>query len=196
MAKNWREVIDAVLYGLMYTDEITAETVEWNADRAVRYIYFDLGPEVYYRAIHDGLESGEAFNRRWVPQFTQEQVAAFLRAMAARLDEMRPWPEPACRRLDDDMWSEFGHAVPIALLDDSIAGVMGTLQQAFGRTGDGSKNEVLMLRLQTGEAVALLGSHVSDDPVTLLTDAGGDPEEVIKHFVTATGFPAEKVTRL
>jgi hypothetical protein len=196
MTKDWRQIIDAVLYGLMYTDEITADTVEWNADRAVRHIYFELGPEVYYRAIHEALASGEQLNRRWVTQSTQEQVVAFLRAMAARIGEMRPWPEPVCRRLDESMWSEFGHAVPIAVLDDSAVGVMETLQRTFDRAGDGSNNEVLMLRLRTGETVALLGSYDTDDPVTLLTDAGGDTAEVIEHFVTATGFPAERVTRL
>jgi hypothetical protein len=53
-----------------------------------------------------------------------------------------------------------------------------------------------MLKLATGETVALMGSHGPQEKVTLLTDAGDNPAEVVEHFIEATGFPPDKVTRI
>jgi hypothetical protein len=53
-----------------------------------------------------------------------------------------------------------------------------------------------MLKLDTGETVGLLGSPGPKEKVTLLTSAGVDPATVIEHFVTATGFPPDRITRI
>jgi hypothetical protein len=51
---------------------------------------------------------------------------------------------------------------------------------------------VMMLRLATGETVALLGRYARGEKVTLLAE-DADPAETIEHFIDATGFPANKV---
>lgn len=195
MAFEWRVPINEILFGLTFTQEITDDTVRWNADSAVRYSTLDLGPQVYYEAIRQALASGETLDSvGQLQQFTEQQIADFLRAMATRLDELRPWPEPQVRQLDATTWAAFGHAVPIAQLQASILDVTDMLQKGFRPTADASGVEVLMLRLNTGEDIALLSSHRRGEKVTVLTDAVGDPAEVIQHFCAATGFPAEKVT--
>jgi hypothetical protein len=57
-AIDWRVPINEILFGLNFTEEITDKTVRWNADRTVNYPLFDLGPEVYYRAIAPVARSG------------------------------------------------------------------------------------------------------------------------------------------
>jgi hypothetical protein len=195
MTFEWRVPIDQMLFGLTYAEDITDETVEWNAESAIHFTTLDLGPEVYYRAIDQALASGEDLDGlRQLPQFGQEQVAGFLRAVATRLDELRPWPVPKVRPLDATTWASFGGAVPIARLDASIVGLTDVLQKGFRPVGDSpSGPNVLMLKLQTGETIALLGSYGRGEKVTLLADAESDPTAVIEHFTESTGFPADKV---
>jgi hypothetical protein len=53
-----------------------------------------------------------------------------------------------------------------------------------------------MLKLGSGETIALLGAPGPKERVTMLTDADDDPAAVIEHFTAATGFPPENVIRI
>ncbi|CAN5640635.1 hypothetical protein BH09ACT7_BH09ACT7_25230 [soil metagenome] len=197
MTSDWQGPINQLLYGLTFTREITDEVVAGFADAAVNYTGLGLGPEVYYRAIQEALASGtDPVGANQLPQLEHAEVIGYLRALAARLEELRPWPEPNFRRLDVSNWSAFERAVPIARLDASMLVVRNTLKTSFDPIGNSQPGSyVLMLRLRTGETVALRGTYDRGDKVTLLADATGDPAEVIEHFVSATGFPEEKVIR-
>jgi hypothetical protein len=196
MKQDWRGPINEILYGLIFTREITDEIVNGCADAAVQYTVLGLGPEAYYQAIGEALASGEELDSlHQLPQFDHAQVVGFLGAVAKRLDELRPWPEPKYRRLDPTSWATFRDAVPIARLDASILRVRNIVRGVFEPAGDAHPGQyVLMLRLATGETVALLGSYARGEKISLLTDATGDPAEVIEHFTAATGFPADKIT--
>jgi hypothetical protein len=198
VTQNWRGPINGLLYGIIFAPEITDEVVAGCADAAVNYTVLGDGPEVYYQAIHEALASGERLDGLGqLPQFDQEQIAGFLRAVAARLDVLRPWPEPKFRRLDAAAWATFTNAVPVARIDASILGVRKIVRGVFEPAGDSSPGRyVLMMKLATGETVALLGSAGPKEKVTLLTDTADNPAEVIEHFTAATGFPADKITRI
>jgi hypothetical protein len=198
VTQNWRGPINALLYGLIFAPEITDDVVGGCAEAAVNYTVLGDGPEVYYEAIQKALTSGEPLdNLGQLPQFDEAQVAGFLRAVATELDALRPWPEPKFRRLSAATWATFANAVPIARLNASIRQVTDVLQKGFRPASDAEPGtQVLMLKLTTGETVALLGSYGRDDDVTLLTDAVHDPAEVIEHFTAATGFPAAEITRV
>ena len=198
MTQHWRDAINEILFGLTYTEEITDEIVRWNADSAVHYTTLTFGPGAYYKAIAEALASGEPLDGLGqLPQFDEAQIAGFLRALADRLDALRPWPEPQFRQLEVDTWTAHRHAVPIARLNASVREVTDVLQKGFRPADDGEPGmQVLMLKLATGEILALLGSYGGGDDVTLSTDAEGDPAAVIEHFTAATGFPPDKVTRI
>jgi hypothetical protein len=198
VTQDWRGPINGLLYGLIFAPEITDELVAGCADAAVNYTVLGDGPEVYYEAIHEALASGERLDGLGqLPQFDQAQVADFLRAVATQLDALRPWPEPEFRRLDPATWATFANAVPIARLDDSMLGLRNIVRGVFEPAGDSQPGRyVLMLKLATGETVALLGSPGPKEKVTLLTDAADNPADVIEHFTAATGFPSDKVTRI
>jgi hypothetical protein len=198
MTQDWRGPINGLLYGLIFAPEITDQTVTDCADAALNYTVLGSGPEVYYKAIQTALTSGERLDGLGqLPQFDQAQIAGFLRALADRLDALRPWPEPKFLRLQASAWATFANAVPIARLDTSILGVRKIVRGVFEPAGDDQPGRyVLMLKLATGETVALLGSHAAGEKVTLLADAADDPSAVIEHFTAATGFPRDKVVRI
>ncbi|HKH51607.1 MAG TPA: hypothetical protein VKA77_07390 [Mycobacterium sp.] len=196
MTQDWRGPVNALLYGIIFAPEITDEVVAACAEAAVNYTVLGDGPEVYYEAIQKALTSGERLdNLGQLPQFDQAQIAGYLRAVATQLDALRPWPEPKFRRLSAATWTTFANAVPIARLDASILRVRSIVRGVFEPAGDAQPGRyVLMLKLATGETVALLGSHGPQEKVTLFTDAADNPAEVIEHFRTATGFPPDKIT--
>jgi hypothetical protein len=198
MTQDWRGPINGLLYGLIFAPEITDELVAGCADAAVSYTVLGDGPEVYYEAIRAALTSGERLdNVGQLPQFDQAQIASFLRAVANRLDALRPWPEPEFIRLKASTWATFTNAVPIAELEASILRIRKLVRGVFEPAGNAQPGRyVLMLKLATGEIVALLGSNGPKEKVTLLTDAGMDPTEVMKHFTAATGFPADEMTSI
>lgn len=195
---NWRDAVNEILFGLTYTEAITDEIVQWNADSAVHFTTLTRGPDTYYQAITEALASGEPLDGLGqLRQFDHAQISSFLRALADRLDALRPWPEPQFRQLDADTWRAFRHAVPIARLHASIRQVTDVLQKGFRPAGDADPGmQVLMLKLATGEIVALLGSYGRDADVTLLTDAPEETAAAIDHFIAATGFPRDKVSRI
>jgi hypothetical protein len=198
MTQDWRGPINGLLYGLIFAPEITDELVAGCADAAVSYTVLGDGPEVYYEAIRAALTSGERLdNVGQLPQFDQAQIASFLRAVANRLDALRPWPEPKFIRLKASTWATFTNAVPIAELEASILRIRKLVRGVFEPAGNAQPGRyVLMLKLATGEIVALLGSNGPKEKVTLLTDAGMDPTEVMRHFTAATGFPADEMTSI
>jgi hypothetical protein len=194
--QDWRGPINQLLYGLIYTEHITEDTVRWNADDAVHYQTLGLGPAAYYDAIAKALDSGEELDGlQQLPQFGQTQVAEFLRAVAHRLDSLRPWPEPKIIQITDPAaWTEFGRAVPIAQLNSSILEVSNILRKGFTPVTDTQpRQHVLILRLASGETVALRGTYGPADALTLLTDTPEDPAQVIEHFIVATGLPAHTI---
>jgi hypothetical protein len=195
MTSDWRAPVNQLLYSLTYSENIDASTVDFNAESAVRFTTLTLGPEVYYWAINQALSSGEPLDViPLLPQFDQREIADFLRAVAGRLDQMRPWPEPDVRPLDTAAWAEFADAVKVAELDASLVEVTDALQHGFVPVpGAEPGAQVMILRLRSGETVVLLGAYGVDKKVSLLVEPSAVHTDVIAHFIALTGFPAEKV---
>lgn len=199
MTPDWRGPVTQLLYSLSFSNDIDDEIINFNGDSAVQYSTLELGPEVYHHAIESALASGEPLDdMALLPQFQQVQIAAFLRGVSARLDELRPWQYPEFRRVDvDDVDAHFEHAVKIARLDASLVEVTDLLQKGFRPFGASRPGmQVLTLSLRTGETVTLSGSYGLDERVFLSTDGSNDPAETMAHFISATGFPSDKVARL
>jgi hypothetical protein len=202
MNAEWRGPINQLLYSLIFTREITDKVVTDCADAAVNYTWLGLGPEVYYWAINEALASGDdPIGRNQLPQFDRAEIERFLRALSARLDELRPWQVPKFFTLNDlSPWSGIPHEMPIAELDVSLFELSNLLRDSFDRAGDSMPGQyVLALRLRTGETVALLGSHATDvkeEKVLMFTDSVADPDLVIEHFTDLTEFPVDKVRRI
>ena len=195
MPSDWRTPVNQLLYSLTYSKSIDDDTVNFNAESAVQFTTLTLGPGVYYSAINQALSSDEPLDViPLLPQFDQPQIADFLRAVAGQLDRMRPWPEPAVRPLDTTAWAGLADAIKVAELDASLVEVTDALQQGFAPVaGAGSRDQVMILRLRSGETVALSGAYGVGNKVSLLVEPSAIHTDVIAHFIALTGFPAEKV---
>lgn len=127
-------------------------------------------------------------------RYTEPELMEFLGRVARALDSRRPWPPPRFAKLDVAEWPSFGSATPIARIDRPAHQLTGALGYSLDRVG---QLPVLILRLRTGEVVALLGSV---DPratsFALLQRDPGDPSEIIAHFRTLTGFHPTDITTL
>jgi hypothetical protein len=74
MKQDWRGPINEILYGLIFTREITDEIVNGCANAAVHYTVLGLGPEAYYQAIGEALASGEELDSlHQLPQFDHDR---------------------------------------------------------------------------------------------------------------------------
>jgi hypothetical protein len=194
---DWRGPVNQLLYGLTYVKQITDEVVERIAQNAVQRRALGLGPEVYYGAASEALASGEDLSEDQTSPHGHHERADFLRRLLARLDELRPWPEPAFTKVDTAQWPTFNRAVPLARLDASVNEVRDLLGEMFDGIGaEGQGLNALILRLKTGETVGLMGAYGPGQRVTLLRREPGDAATVRQHFQEATGFPAEKITAL
>lgn len=197
MSESWRTPVNQLLHGLMYEQEITEEMVRWTADAAVKYTSLSLGPAVYYEAIQEALSTGEQLDGlQQLPQFDQVRVAQFLRAVADQLDASRPWAAPKFEPINDPgaAWKSFGPATPIARLDLTPIDITNSLRTVFRPiTEVEPRLQLLMVKLNTGETVAIQGTYRPGDEMTLLCEAAFRPDEVIEHFTAATGIPRSKI---
>ncbi len=91
-------------------------------------------------------------------------------------------------------WPTFGQATPIARIDRPAHQLTGAVGHPFDRADD---RPVLLLRLRTGEVMALLGST---DPrstsFTVLQRDPADPSELLAHFRDLTALRPTDITAL
>jgi hypothetical protein len=195
MMSDWRPAINQILFALTYTRALTDEVAEKTADSAIRYRSLGLGPAAYYEAIHAALASGEHLDGLGqLPQFSQEEIASFLRSLASRLDSMRPWPEPSFRRIDPALWGAFRQFQQVAEVDVPLIDLTNIFRTPFRPAGDGEDGKyVLVVSLHTGETVALVGSYARGQKALLLSQGNDDPAVVIEHFQQVTNIPPGKI---
>lgn len=196
MTIDWHGPVNQLLYGLIFTREITDEIVRFNAESAIHNSTLSLGPDVYYEAIKEALASGDDLASAQLPQFDHTAITNFLTAVADRLDTLRPWPERPFHQLDAAAWAKSGCTTPIALIDAPILDLTNLLNVRFSPAGIAAPGQyVSLIGLRTGEIVALLGSYALGEKVALLADVSGDPKTTIERFIALTGIPPEKVVR-
>ena len=133
-----------------------------------------------------------------IPQsHSDQEFREFLRRLLGRLDTLRPWPDLPYRRLDASRWADFAAARPIGRIGMGYVRAQERLRRIFDRLDDGNSREVLLLRLRSGDEVALVGApqavgrsrSCSVRPTAL-------PRRCSRKFVNATGFTADEVTPL
>ncbi|CAJ1586160.1 hypothetical protein [[Mycobacterium] wendilense] len=197
MTTNWRGPVHQLLYGLMYTGDVTDDIARSHAEDAVSYRTLPMGPQVYYDAIMQALASGQELDEaRQLRHLDADDIERFLRGVVVELDALRPWPEPPFRVLTRDTWEGLASTPPAARLNDPVGRVGRFLKKSFRPAGKGYPGKaVLVLKLSTGETVALIGSFAGRDAVALHTDAH-DPAAAITHFVEQTGYPESKIERI
>jgi hypothetical protein len=196
---EWQGVNDGVLYCVQFARELDGAEVDRIAHWLLGQPLWDLTQQQEYDALADALRS-DAQLTKFIPEpHTEEAYRDFLRRVLARLDEARPWPELPFQELSISHWGNFAEARAAARITLSLKTVQERLHKFMARlTIEGIDREVLMLRLRSGDEVALVTPWWpgSTDTVVLKRANAGSAERLVAEFIKHTGFAADEVTPL
>jgi hypothetical protein len=187
--------ITDILYAVLF-EKLDERTADGIARAMVEYRYLQRGPAMYLAGIEKALSTDVVLTDALPTQHQEADFRAFLAKVRDRLLAMRPWPEPRFRKLPVSEWHTFRDTHPVAKLPHiHFSTVEDRLPTMFDDVQLGEeKLPVLVLRLGTGETVALIGStDRKARGVLLIPRDSGDPADIISHFSELTGFSPEEV---
>ncbi len=193
---TWRGVVNGILYTVQFQQELDDAQVERTARAMIAEPLYDL-PTVEIRdAVSAALDSDEQLTQLIPEAHGEAEFRAFLRRVVERLDALRPWPEPAYRRLPAETWRELAGAPVVAHVPLSHVKLQERLRKLFQPVADGAvRRPVLVLRLAAGDVVAFAGSTQPAGTGVDVHYAGPRPAaEVLRDLQAAAGLsPAELV---
>jgi len=195
-----RGVMNQLLYPLDGAPDLSEATAARLVDNMIEGRLFSAPVEDFAEAIDQTRQAGALHPQtaELSRRYTEPELLEFLGRVARHLDDRRPWPPPRFTKLDVALWNTFGNATPIARINRPTHQINAAVGYPFDAVPAGTgKLPVLLLRLRTGETIALIGSV---DPratsFTLLQRDPGDAAEIITHVRELTGFPADQVAPL
>ncbi len=193
---QWRGVSNAVLYSVQFDRELDDAAL----DRVARLLFeqpmWDLTPEDEYAALAQAVRSPGPLTGDIPQPHSDQEFRGFLRRLLDRLDAMRPWPPQPYQSLNVSGWGDFAGARPIARIGLSYVKAQERLKRIFDRVDDGGTREVLLLRLRSGEEVALVGAPGSREITVLQRRSDRSPAQALAEFASVTGFRPEEITPL
>jgi hypothetical protein len=164
---EWRAANDDILWKSMFVRELTDAVVDHGARDLIASRYADKSPRFYYDGIEAALRSDEVLTAAHQTPHSEPVFRDFLRRIRERMDDLRPWPTAPYARLPLDDWPRFADARAVATVPVRMGDAEQKLLVSAHRLPGGGEASVLMLRLGTGQEVALVGTP-GIRPVTLL----------------------------
>jgi hypothetical protein len=187
-AFQWRGYINQITYGIDLQGRVSDSLVARLADELIGQRYFTHPVEDYYQAAVAGLQSGE--NVSLIENQNEEATRNLLARLIHILDERRPWPEPPFISLETGEWLRLRDAPAVGRIPMAERDVQTQLHRIFSELPPATPDErVLILRLRTGQDVALLSPTPNTSGIQLITSA--DPESTLSAFQDLTGIDVE-----
>jgi hypothetical protein len=196
---QWRGVNNGVLYSVQFAQDLDAAQVDRIARWLLRQPLWALTQQQEYDALADALRSDAQLTELIPDRHTEETYRDFLRRLLARLDEARPWPELPFQMLGVSHWVNFTGARAVARIGLSVKQIQERLHRNMARlTVAGTERRVLMLRLRSGDEVALVTPWWPGRADTVVLQGGhaNSAEQVIAEFIHCAGFDADEVRPL
>jgi hypothetical protein len=195
VAEEWRGVLNAILYGLIFTPELSDESVDTAARQLIARRVYREPTQYYYDAIREALGRNVPMNSG-MTEHSQADTRRFFERLLARLDHYRPWPEPPYLKQDISLWRTFGQARSVASIGSTELQVGNWLGELFDAVPDDDEDRRgLILRLRSGRMVALLApANKTATGVTVLQREPVDPEAAVADFCEATGCSRDQIT--
>ncbi|WP_252442280.1 hypothetical protein [Pseudonocardia humida] len=185
----WRGYVHQLTYGADLTGPLDDDAVERIVEGVLRQRVFTQPIEAYYEAASAALASGEHLAD--LPNQDDAAVRDALIRIVDRLDARRPWPVPPFQQQGVEEWGALAGAPVIGRIPLSQMQVRRTLNRLFDTVEHGGGElKVLVLRLRTGQLVALRSTGAFTAPgVDLLS--GAEPGSTAADFTELTGMPLE-----
>jgi len=194
--EQWRGVNNAVLYSVQFDRELADPVVTRIARELLERPLWDLTPEDEYSALRQAVRSAAPLTADIPQSHSEGEFRDFLHRVLDCLDALRPWPELAFRRLDAARWADFTTARPIGRIGMGYVKAQERLRRTFDRVGDGGHREVLLLRLRSGDEVALVGAPGVPEVTVLQRTSDRSPAQALAELAGAAGFRPDEVTPL
>ncbi|NMO50147.1 hypothetical protein HH310_02940 [Actinoplanes sp. TBRC 11911] len=195
-----RGVLNQLLYPIDGAPDLSDATAARLVDNMIEGRLFSASVADFAAAIDQTLQAGALHPQtaETSRRYTEPELFEFLRRVARQLDARRPWPAPRFTKLDVSQWDTFGDAPAIARIERPTHQITGVVGYSFDHVPAGeAKLPVLILRLRTGDVIAIMGSV---DPrsmsFTLLHRGHDRPADVIAHFRDLTGFRGDDIVAI
>lgn len=188
-------VVVAVLYCVQFSRELGESEVERIARMILEQPIYDLTTEEQYASIKAALaEDSWERDLSWQPH-DEPSVRDFLQRLLERLDALRPWQEPPFRSLGLDRWEEYKRGTLLAHVRLDFLPKDPLQVRMRPVPGDEHQLRALVLRLRSGDEVALVAPPFPDDDAVLMAALPHRPAAtVIEAFLTHTAYPRERVS--
>lgn len=189
-------LMNTLCYTLQFASELSDPAIlARTADGMINHVGYRDPVEDFYRALTETTRRGalDQTALEMARVHSEAELLAFFAALIRTLDERRPWPAPLFVKLEADPWPTSGWTQPIARLRIPRYRLEGRVNHIFDAVPPGQPS-VLILRMRSGEVVALVGAPTTDpsQPETteyaLLQRYPGNPAEVIAHFCAYSGI--------
>lgn len=195
-----RGVLNQLLYPIDGAPDLSDATAARLVDNMIDGRLFSASVADFAAAIDHTLRAGalDPETAETSRRYTEPELLEFLRRVTRQLDARLPWPVPRFTKLDVSQWDTFGDAPAIARIDRPTHQITGVVGYPFDHVPAGeAKLPVLILRLHTGDVIALMGSvDPRSTSFTLLHRGQDRPGEVIAHFLDLTGFRGDDIVAI
>jgi hypothetical protein len=188
----WQILVAQIVYGGPLQTAADDALLNQLVDTLFSGRVFHEPVERYYRAAVEALRSGEEL--RMHDHQDEDAVRDILARMVVALDRRRPWHEPRYRSLwPDGVWGELRDTVPIGTVPMSVRDIEKHLHLPFTIAGHMLRHpeEVIAVRLRTGQVVALRAATAHDDSVELYSAA--NPAVTRGAFRDFTGLEVHSI---
>ena len=189
-------VVTAILYCLRFSPELGDGEVERIAGMVLERPFYDLTAEEQYAGVESAL-AAPAWDEdlSWQPH-DEAALRDFLRRLLERLDELRPWRRPPYRSVGLERWEEYRHGVLLAHVRLYAPPQDPLFSRLRSVPGDEHALRAAVLRLRSGDEVALVAPPLSDggDAVLMAVAPHRPAADVIEAFIAHTGYARDRLT--
>jgi hypothetical protein len=185
--RAWRGRIRVLLYGMRLAGPIDPVALDRRVEDELRRRRAGHDPDETYGAVVAALRSGAA-----LAEEGQEEGAVrdALRGIVQRLDALRPWPPEPFREQDVQRWRKLRTNPVVGRIPLSMIEVEAAFALYAVPAEPGERTRVLVLRMLSGESVALRQAGAWGDPFVEVFSSG-EPAAVRAEITAATGLAVD-----